>query len=456
MRRADSNLTAVFNWLRDHGWPIPDGDVQDLTFDHAVSEIILLRNEAFAVRRLLQLRPLPDFAQTVFLLDSPHQCAPNRIAIRRIAVHFMTRPHTRAPRANFDLDRMLFLTVCQGGALYVSHLSGESALQSRLALIGPIDVASDPPTQLIQWENVAGNGVRFEEEEYVRHDRGRSGRRCTLRFLERFSPDHIPLFERAQRARSIGQVEEDYLFARIRKGNRKALERVVDLNLTKVFDTAYSVFRAYAICTPCFDEIVAAALEGLMSSIRAYDARRANRFATYSWPRIYQNAVRGLVSGLYPVSIPMYVWDGISPSIKALNDSGDPAGSVREDCSAFEPFGLTDDQLEHARALISKPNQPVMAQSIRWRADEEVAYRTRGIDTAMAFVSAADKLKRRDADVLMHRLGIHPCHFGQEFTLEEVGQMYCVTRERARQIELRAKEKLLRSYPTPASLLGGH
>lgn len=53
------------------------------------------------------------------------------------------------------------------------------------------------------------------------------------------------------------------------------------------------------------------------------------------------------------------------------------------------------------------------------------------------------KLTYREQEVLRLRYGIGYDH---EYTLDEIGQKFCVTRERVRQIEAKALRKLRRGY----------
>ena len=60
--------------------------------------------------------------------------------------------------------------------------------------------------------------------------------------------------------------------------------------------------------------------------------------------------------------------------------------------------------------------------------------------------SALDTLNERERKILLLRFGLED---GTARTLEEVGKIFKVTRERVRQIEAKALKKLKASYPQP-------
>lgn len=78
---------------------------------------------------------------------------------------------------------------------------------------------------------------------------------------------------------------------------------------------------------------------------------------------------------------------------------------------------------------------------------EEAAYKT-ALKEAMS--QALDTLSDREKEVIILRYGIRD---GKERTLEEVGQVFHVTRERIRQIEAKALRKL--RQPSRARQLKG-
>jgi RNA polymerase sigma factor (sigma-70 family) len=153
---------------------------------------------------------------------------------------------------------------------------------------------------------------------------------------------------------------------------------------------------------------------GLMTAARRFDPALGNRFTTYAFHWIRQSMFRGLHNGCNLIRWP--VW--IAPKlITACIDSNEDGLSAGEKPVAYVPWRLGFLSL-HAV-------DPVESALIQ--------------ETKIAVRRVLWRLKPLQEKVIARRFGIGLDH---EYTLEEIGQEFGLTRERIRQIEADALKKL--------------
>jgi RNA polymerase primary sigma factor len=187
---------------------------------------------------------------------------------------------------------------------------------------------------------------------------------------------------------------------------------------------------------------------GLMKAVERFDWRRGCRFGTYASWWIKQSIGRAVGDQGRMIRLPAHMADSMS-RVQRLRQSwlqmyeAEPAA---EELSKVA--GVTRERLEHIEQLAAPP------VTIDWLlADGE---RTVGdLLPDDSYVPAIDLLLERERDSLLHGSlrGLTPrerrvlrMHFGigqrRAYTLEEIGRTFQLTRERIRQIELNALQKL--------------
>lgn len=191
---------------------------------------------------------------------------------------------------------------------------------------------------------------------------------------------------------------------------------------------------------------------GLMKAVERFDHRRGCRFSTYATWWIKQSISRAIADQSRTIRIPVHVNETISliakishelfqlgesdPSVEKLSESvGKPSHEIvnimnlnREPCSLFTTIGEEEESsLKDLLADVNQVQPDVITSKIELR--EEV-------QRAMQFLTDKERI------VLIMRFGLDMVG---EHTLEEVGRFLGLTRERIRQIEGSALEKLRRS-----------
>ncbi|MGE3701809.1 MAG: sigma-70 family RNA polymerase sigma factor [Hyphomicrobiaceae bacterium] len=269
------------------------------------------------------------------------------------------------------------------------------------------------------------------------------------------SPAHARLYERALVTPILTEPEETELFHRIAQGDDKAVERVVEAHLR----LALSMARKYATSKFSIDDATAAAMLGLMQAIPRFRLSKSVRFGTYArhWilaslretsmhassmlkrgtTHFDKTLFFGLGKACRSLGID-YTKDGLSHAEEtALADAFNmPVETIRTgwqrryaDASLNETVRSAsgDDDVEHID-MLSDENAFSEAMFIE---AEERELRLAALREAMA------TLNEREHDIVTARRMTEP-----PATLCELSEKWGVSRERVRQIEVRAVEKM--------------
>ena len=248
--------------------------------------------------------------------------------------------------------------------------------------------------------------------------------------------------------------EEEYMFAKRLKehGDSEAARRLITSHLRLVAKIAMG-YRGYGLPV---SEIVSEGNVGLMQAVKRFDPDKGFRLATYAmwWIRaaIQEYVLRSwsmVKLGTTAAQKKLFFNLRKAKSHIGAIEEGDltPAHTAK----LADQLGVTEREVTEMNRRLTGPdsslNAPLRSESENewqdWLADDapdqeaRLAEREERGDRHDALTHALDALNERERDIIQERrLKDEPA------TLEELSQKYGVSRERVRQIEVRAFEKL--------------
>ena len=193
---------------------------------------------------------------------------------------------------------------------------------------------------------------------------------------------------------------------------------------------------------------------GLLKAMDRYDPHRGVKFSTYATWWIRQSISRGIADSALMIRLPVHVQEAIRKVNRASNAFLNQTGRSP---TAGEIVNEVDLPLLSIENAMKVPEEPSRIDTVC--IDEEILEEI-GEDTAIpapdhvyesrelraVLEELLDTLSERQANVIRLRFGLYD---GLDHTLEEIGQIYNVTRERIRQIEAKALKML--AHPARAT-----
>jgi len=251
--------------------------------------------------------------------------------------------------------------------------------------------------------------------------------------------------------KEIGRVQlltaenEVELARRIEEGDEEAKRRLAEANLRLVV----SIAKRYVGRGMLFLDLIQEGNLGLIKAVEKFDYRKGYKFSTYATWWIRQAITRAIADQARTIRIPVHMVETINKLIRVQRHLLQELG---REPTAEEIAEEMDVSVERVREILKVAQEPVSLETpIGEEEDSHLGDFIEDEDAPAPAEAASYLLLReqigevlssltpREQRVLELRFGLDD---GRARTLEEVGQVFGVTRERIRQIEAKALRKL--------------
>ena len=267
-----------------------------------------------------------------------------------------------------------------------------------------------------------------------------------------FNSDFVERNNISEYIRDIGNIEyydksiENDLIKKAQNGDLEARNTIVENYLKLVI----SIAKRYVDKGLSLEDLIQEGNIGLIKAIKKYDDKKGSKFSTYAVWWIRQTVTRSLADKGKTIRIPVHLYEKLALFRKTQAILEKELGRMPTDLEVANKMNISEDTLN----LINKINPSIASLNDKLFEEQDleladiIANDEDPVDNQVIDVNLKNDVKtlldslnfsEREMEIIRLRYG-----FGDKepMTLEEVGKIYGITRERVRQLENRVLEKI--------------